>query len=146
LRFDHRRMSTGSSRVAPGTRSGGAMWTHGHQYTRQQIRSRLGGDLIAYLPSSQGRIVCGCFRLDTNPHAPEVILPGTGPAIEGKAATLCRQPGQLPVFIKRDTNTWEYMGDYRVRDRSTSSQVIAEHARRAGRSDVTSVIFMERVR
>lgn len=121
------------------------MWTQGQHYTRHEIRSRLGGDLVSYLPSTQGRIVCGCLRLDTNPDAPNVILPGTGPAIEGKAITLCRQAGQIPVFIKRGTNTWEYVGHYRVRNCSADPHVIAQYARRAGRSDVTSVIFLERV-
>jgi hypothetical protein len=54
----------------------------GSFYTRDQIHSRLGGGLQDYLPHKNLRVVCGCFRTDTNPAAPEVILPGIGPDIQ----------------------------------------------------------------
>ena len=49
----------------------------GQSYTRQQIHDKVGGgSLQSYLPTRDGRVLCACLRLDTNPGAPEVILPG----------------------------------------------------------------------
>ena len=90
------------------------MLTIGQRYSRQDIHDDLGGELDSYLPQRGGRIVCGCFNLDTNPDAPTVILAGDGPQIMNKAQQLCAQGGTIPVFIKRDTNLWESMGDYTV--------------------------------
>ncbi len=41
-------------------------------YTREEIHEMLGGDMQSYLPHKDGKVVCGCFRLDTNPDAPNV--------------------------------------------------------------------------
>ena len=54
----------------------------GQTYTRGEIRQALGGDLSSCLPHRDGRVVCGCFRPDLNPDAPDVILSGRGPTIE----------------------------------------------------------------
>jgi len=54
----------------------------GQTYTRGEIRQALGGDLSSSLPHRDGRVVCGCFRPDLNPDAPDVILSGRGPGIE----------------------------------------------------------------
>jgi hypothetical protein len=76
--------------------------TRGHHYSRQQIHDAVGGgSLQSYLPHKDGRVLCACLRIDTNPGAPEVILPGTGPGIEGAADLLERQNGAIPVFLKR---------------------------------------------
>ena len=57
---------------------------HGKSYRRDAIAAGVGGGgLQTYLPTVDGRVVCGCFRTDVNPGAPEVILPGTGPTIQG---------------------------------------------------------------
>ena len=84
-------------------------------YTRGEIRQALGGDLSSYLPHRDGRVVCGCFRPDLNPDAPDVILPGRGPKIERWARVFATQRDFIPCFVKADTNAWEYVGRFRVR-------------------------------
>lgn len=116
------------------------------RYTREAIHERLGGgSKQAYLPNKGGVVLCACLRTDTNPGAPDVILPGDGPEIQRSSNLLCEQKSAIPVFIKRDINDWEYVGDYVVDRWSESPAEIAEHARRAGRYDVTRVIYMRPV-
>ncbi len=115
-------------------------------YTRDEIHEKLGGgSKQSYLPNRDGVVLCACLRADTNPGAPSVILPGNGPEIMRSAEMLCSQKGAVPVFIKRGSGSWEYVGDYAVDRWSESPAEIAEHSRRAGRTDVTRVIHMKRV-
>jgi len=60
----------------------------GMRYTRSQINAALGGGVQAYLPTKDGRVVCGTFRLNTNPDAPRVVLPGFGPRSRGLLRSL----------------------------------------------------------
>jgi hypothetical protein len=119
----------------------------GRTYTRDHISGELGGSPEPYLPTKNGRVTYGAFKLDTNPEAPDVILPGFGPKIEESAELLARQREPIPVFIKREVNAWEYVGIYRARAISHNPDVIEEYARRAGRvGDVSMVLFLEPTR
>src|SRR5207245_2801322 len=81
----------------------------------REIPQGLVGDLSSYLPHRDGRVVCGCFRPDLNPDAPDVILPGRGPKVERWARVFATQPDFIPCFVKADTNAWEYVGRFCVR-------------------------------
>jgi hypothetical protein len=116
----------------------------GKKYSREEIYDALGGgSKQAYLPNLNGRVLCACLRSDTNPNAPNIILPGSGPEIKRSSRMLCEQKEAVPVFIKRGVNNWEYVGDYKVDRWSESSAEITEHERRAGRNDVSRVIYMK---
>jgi len=115
----------------------------GHCYTRRQIHKRLGGGVQEYLPHIERRVVCGCFNPRLNPGAPGIVLPGKGPGIEKWAAVFAGQSDFVPIFLKRATNEWEYAGDYRVKRRSDDPSEISQRARRAGRNDVSQVLFLE---
>jgi len=118
------------------------MFRRGEMYTRWQIHDQVGGALQSFLPTVDGRVVAACLRLDTNPDAPAVILPGTGPGIEGAAARLVAQRDAVPTFLKRAVNCREYVGMYGVKRSTADPDVIAPHARRARRTDITSLIEM----
>jgi hypothetical protein len=113
-------------------------------YTRAQIHDLLGGGIQDYLPHKDGKVVCGCFRKDTNPDAPDVILPGNGPDIQKWARVFREQKYPVPVFIKKESNAWEYVGDYEVEQWTDNASEIARYARSSGRADVTSVLFLKR--
>jgi len=115
-------------------------------YTRREIHDALGGNVEDYLPTKDGRVVCGAFRTeDANPDAPMVILPGFGPRIEKNADLFASQGTGIPIFLKRGTNKWQYVGDFRVNRQSKEPSEIEKHAKRAGRQgDVSSVLFLER--
>ena len=118
----------------------------GRAYTRGEIHTLLGGGLQDYLPHVGGRVVAGCFNLRLNPHAPFVVLPGFGPAIQRWAYVFAAQEDPVPCFLKRGTsNVWEYVGDYRVRELSEDADEITEWGRLAGRGtdDVSMVLHLE---
>lgn len=119
------------------------MPTRGQDYTREQIAAAHGGSAVEYLPRVGGRVVCACLRTepDYNPEAPRVILPGRGPVIEESAAALIEQRGPIPVYIRRESSTWEYVGDYEVEGSSRLPAVIARYEEQTGRN-VTCAIFM----
>lgn len=117
----------------------------GRQYTRAQIQQAYGGGVQSYLPNRGGRVTCGCFSPDLNPHAPDEILVGDGPKIKEAARLLIRQGGAIPVFVKRATNAWEYLGRYRVKGHAFDPAVIAPKAREAGRTDVSMLLELDLV-
>lgn len=88
------------------------MFQVGAMYTRRQINQAVGGSLISYLPTVMGQVVAPCLRLDTNPDAPEVILPGAGAGIESAARSLVAQRSAVPTFLRRGPNRWEFVGNY----------------------------------
>jgi hypothetical protein len=118
----------------------------GREYSRKQISDVLGGGVQDYLPHQDGVVVYGAFSKDLNPGAPNVILPGTGPEIERWAHVFAGQEHAIPVFLKRKSNVWYCMGDFRCKRWSEDEATISEHSRAAGRDDVTMVLFLERER
>jgi hypothetical protein len=118
-----------------------------HLYTRQEIAAALCGDEQSYLPHHQGRVVCACLVREFNPDAPAVILPGLGPDIVQWAEVFAGQREFVPVFIKRATHAWQYVGNYHVAQRCQDQDQIArwgEVSNRAG--DLSMVLYLERER
>ena len=118
----------------------------GKKYTRKEISAVLGGGEMNFLPTHNGHVVCGCFTLDHNPEAPDVVIPGTGKTIEQESEIFCGQQNPIPVFIKRHVNGWEYIGDYRAARYSTDPVDIAAHHKGSitPLHEVTRVIYLEK--
>jgi hypothetical protein len=95
-----------------------------------------------YLPTVNGRVVCGCFVARKNPDAPCIVLPGRGPSIRRAAELFATQREPIPIFMKQRTNAWKYIGDYRVKDRSTDRTVVRFQERRSGRK-ISQVLYLE---
>jgi hypothetical protein len=116
----------------------------GLTYTRGEIRQVLGGDLSSYLPHRDGRVVCGCFRPDLNPDAPDVILPGRGPKIERWAQVFVTQRHFIPCFVKADTDAWEYVGRFCMRRVILSAAELRARAWAASRppGDLSMVLYL----
>ncbi len=134
-----------SSAEARDTSQGIMPFTLGGIYTRAEIHAALGGGMQSYLPHVGGRVVCGCFNPVLNPDAPDVVLPGFGPGIERWAAVFASQVVGVPCFLKRATNVWEYVGEFRVRERDTRPEEIQRWAAVAGRTDVSMVLHLDEV-
>jgi ribosomal protein S27E len=121
-------------------------FTVGRKYSRREISAVLGGSEVDFLPTNDKHVVCGCFTLEHNPEAPDIVIPGTGKVIKREAKLFCEQDYPVPIFIKRRTNEWEYVGDYKAVRFSTSPEEIA--ARQKGSitplNEVTRVIFLQR--
>src|SRR5690349_6968409 len=99
-----------------------------HLYTRREIADELGGGVQDYLPHSDGRVVCACLSREYNPDAPFVVLPGTGPDIVRWGDVFAHQRDFVPVFLKRATNAWQYIGRFRVCERSVAPAQIERWA------------------
>jgi hypothetical protein len=123
----------------------GAMFERDRHYTRAEIHDQLGGGLQEYLPHVDGEVVCVCVTLEMNPHAPTVLLVGDGDNVQRYGVVLAGQREALPVFLKRGTNEWDYLGEYTVRGSSSAPADIARWASPAGRGNITMVVFMQPV-
>jgi hypothetical protein len=52
----------------------------------------------------------------------------------------------IPVFIKKRSNEWYYMGEYRCVELSEDPTLIQQQAAKTGRDDITMVLRLERAR
>ena len=115
-------------------------------YKRSYISQILGGGVQDYLPHADGKVTYGAFAKDLNPDAPSTVLPGTGDEIERWARVFYEQGDAVPVFIKKRSNEWVYMGQYRCVELSEDRDAIAAQAKKTGRGDITMVLRLERAR
>jgi hypothetical protein len=115
-------------------------------YTRSEIHDLLGGSLQSYLPTINGVVVAGCFRRDTNPDAPEVVLPGNGPIIKSTAKSFAMSGRAVPVFIKQRIGDWRFVGIWQVSKLSCDFAEVKYHMERSGRSDVSCVLHLSEVK
>jgi len=125
---------------------GGHHFERQKAYKRQEISAILGGGVQDYLPHADGRITYGAFTRDDNPGAPSTVLPGSGPDIERWARVFAAQEEAVPVFVKKRSNEWVYMGDYRCVELDERPEAIDEHAAKTGRDDISMVLRLERCR
>jgi hypothetical protein len=117
----------------------------GLSYSREQINAMLGGGVQAFLPTKNGRVVCGCFKLDLNPDAPSEVLVGFGPQRETSARTAVLQQTPFPIFLKREVDAWEYVGIYRAVRYLTRGHDLLKEEERAKREDVAGILYMESI-
>ena len=90
------------------------------EYSREEIHATRGGNKQAFLPTHNGKVVAACLKLERNPRAPDVILCSTGAAQRAAGRTLARQDDAIPVFIRRDSQRWRFMGEFKVAEALTS--------------------------
>jgi hypothetical protein len=93
-----------------------------------------------------GAVRCGCFRVDLNPDAPDIVLPGTKRDFIEKARIFCRQRDFIPVFVKGEDFGWEYCGKYRVEAVTSNTIEISIHAKRGTwrEETIAMVLFLEK--
>ncbi|WP_052464662.1 hypothetical protein [Geoalkalibacter subterraneus] len=116
----------------------------GNSYTRTDINRILGGGIQEYLPHMDGQVVCACLKESMNPGIPDVILVGEGVNVVRYAKVFASQKQFVPVFIKRESNEWIYVGNYRVRNVNEEQGHVKALAAKAGRSDLVMVLYLER--
>lgn len=114
-------------------------------YTREQINAMLGGGVQALLPTKNARVVCGCFKMDQNPNAPEEVLVNEGPQREASARTAVLQQTPFPVFVKREAQDWEYVGVYQAKRYLHSAHAFLAEDERAKVEGVAGILFLEKV-
>jgi hypothetical protein len=95
-----------------------------------------------------GHVVCGCFRQQFNPDAPDIILPGDKDSITEQSEVFCQQQFYIPIFLIHESR-WKYVGDYRVESWTKNKKEIALHERRAKAKvdrtvPVSRILFLEK--
>jgi hypothetical protein len=122
------------------------MLRKGELYSRREISGHLGGNSMSYLPTKSGRVLYACLKPELNPHAPEIVLVGSGDETVENARILCRQSGATPVFVKEADAEWEYAGDYEVERCSEDRKAIVEQQELSGRNNLRMVIYLKESR
>lgn len=128
------------------TRKPRAHFRKGSIYAHADLINAFGGEVKGgiFLPTREGRIVCGCITTEMNPEAPECVLIGDKPRVVTRAEKMAAQGGTIPMFVKRGINQWEYRGMYDFvrlsRDPNEFSQLAAE----AERADVVAALYFRR--
>jgi DNA-binding phage protein len=120
----------------------------GKTYSRKQISEVVGGGYQSYLPTVNGRVVCGCFWAtpEVNRDAPERVSFGGSPEALPKAKIIARQPEPIPIFLAHDEyGVWKYMGRYRCTGLSFDPVEIKQEMAANPERPVVGFICFERV-
>lgn len=117
-----------------------ASFEEGKIYSRREIHDVLGGGIQDYLPHKDGEVVCGCFRLDSNPEAPQIVLVGDAPQVKRWAEVFSKQAHYVPIFIKAESNVWKCVGNFRVEKSVEDRTEIKNYEPKAGRDGVVMIL------
>lgn len=104
----------------------------------------LGFEPQPYLTQREGQIVCACIKLEYNPDAPAILLPGDTDEIIARSELFAGQTQLIPIFIKARNGRWEYRGHWRVDAVTTNTAEIALHRRvhKLRHIPISMVLFM----
>lgn len=118
----------------------------GNLYAHRDLIGAFGGEVKGgiFLPTRDGRIVCGCITMHMNPEAPECVLIGNKPRVVARAEKMANQGGTIPIFIKHGVNQWEYRGPYDFVRISRDAADFAKLADEAGREDIVAALYFRR--
>jgi HTH-type transcriptional regulator / antitoxin HigA len=120
----------------------------GESYHWNALPALLGFKPHGYLTQdpATGTVRCGCFRLDYNPDAPDIVLPGTDQFIAQQALQFHKQRHFVPVFVKGSDDRWRYCGRYRVEAITRNQVQISLHQQRATqrKKPISMVLFLEK--
>lgn len=121
------------------------MFEIGREYTRDEIHAQVGGSKQSYLPIKNGAVVAACLKPQVNPRAPQVILCGRGERIAPAGHLLASQQHAIPVFLKRGTSRWEYLGLFKAASSHTSGAQFEALIEGSGRlaNTISLVVVMD---
>lgn len=118
----------------------------GKTYDRDEIYEMFGGSKQSALPFKDGVPVCGCYTLEMNPNAPEIILVGVGIYKEQYSQIAVEQKLTLPIFLKRAVGEFEFVGYYRAVKYSTDREEIKKKNNSSrNNNDIAAVLYYEEV-
>ena len=119
----------------------------GEIYPWKDLTSLLGFEpQHGFLTQKAEQTFCGCFRLDYNPDAPDIVLPGDDKFIIEQARRFALEKEFVPVFIKAKDGDWEYCGRYRVETATANAVEVQIHQIRASdrKVGISMVLFLEK--
>lgn len=109
--------------------------------TKQLAAATAGGDNA--IRTKKGQVVGLALRLDMNPDAPYVIIVRKGVQRERRAQLATIQDCHVPTYIKRDTDAWEYIGDYGPYVFKTDVSTIQKLAKHRKPNSVAGGLFLD---
>jgi hypothetical protein len=116
----------------------------GNCYSRNQIFEMVGGgSKQSYLPERNRTVLCGCFDENLNSKAPYEIDAGNGPKVLSGAKRLAQAGNSIPVFLKRKSNQWEYVGDYVCTGYSDDPDDL--YPKKQRRPNAVAVFYLKRI-
>jgi len=118
----------------------------GEIYPWKDLTGLLGFEPHGFLTQNAEQTLCGCFRLDYNPDAPDIVLPGDDKFITEQALRFALQLEFVPIFIKAKDGDWEYCGRYRVETATANAKEVEIQRIRASdrKVGISMVLFLEK--
>ncbi|MBK9153420.1 MAG: DUF3883 domain-containing protein [Chloracidobacterium sp.] len=80
-----------------------------------------------------------------NPDAPEVVVFGKGPRVVRRAKLFLESGLTVPAYIKRTTNSWEYLGQYRAIEIRTDKEALRHFGRTRKPDTVAGALILQRM-
>ncbi len=132
-------------------------------YSRGEIHDKVGGHVQNYMPHRNGKVRCICVKHELNPSfddflrshcdLPEgvrAILVTKGDGIEHGASLLMNQfKEKIPVFVKKESHKWEFIGEYTFFGQTGSYGKILEEYSKNSKIDaeeMVNVLFIKEVK
>ncbi len=116
----------------------------GDWFDREEISQMFGGNYQQALPHRNGDVVCGCFDPVLNPNAPKEVLVGFGRDRERYAARIVEQNVSIPIFIKRGSKQYEFVGHFRATGYSKDANEVSQKTKMVANADeIAGVLYFE---
>lgn len=111
--------------------------------TAELAKATAGGD--DYIRTKNNEVRGLALRLDLNPDAPDVVCFGKGPRIEARARLFMDSEVAVPTYVKRATDAWEYLGEYRATALRKDQATIDRYGSNREAGTVAGALFLESV-
>jgi hypothetical protein len=118
----------------------------GKHYDRKKISKMLGGNYRCALPYKDGEVTAGCYDPIMNPKAPKEVLVGKGRDKEKYSRKIADDRSTIPIFLKRGSKKYEFVGYYQATKYSDNKEEI-EEKNNSNRStkEIAAVLYYEEV-
>ena len=79
-------------------------------YSTKKLKDHFGGNIQSSMPIKNGNVLYCKFDSKIYPEFPDEAWIEVGPLRKKAAEIIIRQKISIPVFKKKSTNQWEYLG------------------------------------
>jgi hypothetical protein len=98
-----------------------------HQIIDTDTLANLTAGGTDFIRTKDGKVKGIAIRRDLNPEAPKIVLVGYGEKRQNRARLYVEQAIAVPAFVKRATDSWEYIGDYCAVNYSESKSIVKKY-------------------
>lgn len=116
--------------------------TIGKTYTAEEV-GKLTAGTDTYIRTKNGVVRGLAITQEKNPNAPEILVVGNKPNVIKRAELLRNTRNYVPLFLKRDSNEWEYMGQVRYSSHTFDPEVIERYRGLRLAKDIYGIFFLK---